>query len=115
MVCTDAPFLVAIGEPVTPSDHREDAMVSAETTDSDFLELNRNWMKAVFPHLVNGGLLGPLSIGAACRLATLPQQPLFKKRVAAHVNSISLGKRGRHRTNLWTCTAALVGPDVPDR
>jgi hypothetical protein len=56
MVFTDAPFHVAVEGPVRPSDHREDAMVSAEMTEADFLELNQNWMKAVFPHLVNGGL-----------------------------------------------------------
>jgi len=27
--------------------------------------------------------------------------PLFKKGIASHINNVSLGKRGRHRTNLW--------------
>jgi DNA modification methylase len=29
--------------------------------------------------------------------------PLFKKATASQINNLSLGKRGRHRTNLWTC------------
>ena len=28
--------------------------------------------------------------------------PLFKKGSAAHVNNLSMGKRGRQRSNLWT-------------
>jgi DNA modification methylase len=28
--------------------------------------------------------------------------PLFKKGSASHVNNLSVGKKGRHRTNLWT-------------
>ena len=32
--------------------------------------------------------------------------PLFKKGAAQHVNNISLGQRGRHRTNLWTYPGA---------
>jgi hypothetical protein len=47
MVFTDAPFHVAVEGSVRPSNHREDAMVSAEMTEADFLELNENWMKAV--------------------------------------------------------------------
>jgi DNA modification methylase len=143
MVFTDAPFHVAIEEPVTASDHRENGMVCGDMTDAQFLEFNLNWMKAVFPHLVNGGLLGtfidwrglPMAHAAATALGLTPIDlvvwaktgavtaglyrsqhkllPLFKKGSAAHVNSISLGKRGRHRTNLWTYPAAsLESPTV---
>jgi hypothetical protein len=90
-------------------------------------------------HLADGGLLGPLSIGAICRLRTLlrrhcpldlvvwatasagmaglyPSQhrllPLFKKGAGAHVSSIALGGRGRHRTNVWTYSAASPGSDA---
>ena len=39
--------------------------------------------------------------------------PLFKKGAASHVNNISLGKRGRHRTNLWTYPgASSLGSDA---
>jgi DNA modification methylase len=39
--------------------------------------------------------------------------PLFKKGAASHVNNISLGKRGRYRTNLWTYPgASSLGSDA---
>jgi len=39
--------------------------------------------------------------------------PLFKKGAASNVNNISLGKRGRHRTNLWTYPgASSLGSDT---
>ena len=39
--------------------------------------------------------------------------PLFKKGAAPHVNNIALGKRGRHRTNLWTYPgASSLGSDA---
>jgi hypothetical protein len=39
--------------------------------------------------------------------------PLFKKGDAPHVNNISLGKRGRHRTNVWTYPgASSLGSDA---
>src|SRR5260370_39532022 len=39
--------------------------------------------------------------------------PLFKKGTASHVNNISLGKRGRHRTNLWNYPgASSLGSDA---
>ena len=39
--------------------------------------------------------------------------PLFKKGTAAHVDNLSVGKRGRRRTNLWTYPqASLLGPDA---
>jgi len=92
-------------------------------------------MKAVFPTLVDGGLLGsfidwrglPMAYAAVTTLGLIPIDlvvwananavtgglyrsehkllPLFKKGFAARVNGISLGKHGRHRTNLWTYPA----------
>ena len=39
--------------------------------------------------------------------------PLFKKGTASHVNNISLGKRGRYRTNVWTYPgASSLGSDA---
>jgi DNA modification methylase len=117
-------------------------MVSAEMTEADFLELNQNWMKAVFPHLVNGGLLSsfidwrglPMAQAAATSLGLTPIDlvvwananavigslyrsehkllPVFKKGSVAHVKSIAVGKRGRHRSNLWTYPATLLESDA---
>jgi hypothetical protein len=37
--------------------------------------------------------------------------PLFKKGSASHVNNLPVGKRGRHRTNVWTYREApSLGP-----
>jgi DNA modification methylase len=142
LVFTDPRFQVAMGAPVTLSDHREEQKVSAELTEQEFLEVNRNWMKAVVPHLVDGGLLGsfidwrslPMAHAAATALGLTaidlivlaqpnagtghlyPSQhkllPLFKKGVAAPINSIAVGTDGRHRSNLWTYPAASVGSDA---
>jgi DNA modification methylase len=39
--------------------------------------------------------------------------PLFKKGSASHVNNVSLGKRGRHRSNVWTYPgASSLGSDA---
>jgi len=43
-------------------------------TDAQFLEFNQNWMNVVFPHLVDGGLLGTFIDWRACRWLTLPQR-----------------------------------------
>jgi len=143
MVFTDEPFNVAIGGHVTGGDHREFVMASGEMTDAQFLEFNQKWMDAVLPHLVDGGILGtfidwrglPIAHAAATTLGLTPLNlvvwaktnagmgslyrsqhellPLFKKGAASHVNNISLGKRGRHRTNLWTYPgASSLGSDA---
>ena len=130
MVLTDEPFKVAIGGQVTAGEHRE------EISEAQFLDFNQKWIKAVLPHLGEGGILGtftdwrglPITHSAATGLGLTPLDlvvwaktsagtghlypsqhallPLFKKGAAAHVNNISLRKRGRHRTNLWTYPAA---------
>jgi DNA modification methylase len=143
MVLTDEPFNVAIGGHVTGGDHREFVMASGEMTDSQFLEFNRKWMDAILSHLLDGGILGtfidwrglPIVHCAATGLELTPLNlvvwaktnagmgslyrsqhellPLFKKGSAPHVNNISLGKRGRHRTNLWTYPgASSLGSDA---
>jgi DNA modification methylase len=143
MVLTDEPFNVAIGGHVTGGDHREFVMASGEMTDSQFLDFNRKWMDAVLPHLIDGGILGtfidwrglPIIHSGATTLGLTPLNlvvwaktnagmgslyrsqhellPLFKKGSASHVNNISLGKRGRHRTNLWTYPgASSLGSDA---
>jgi len=93
-------------------------------------------MDAVLPHLLDGGILGtfidwrglPIAQAAATGLGLTPLDlvvwaktnagmgslyrsqhellPLFKKGAASNVNNIALGKRGRHRTNLWTYPGA---------
>jgi len=142
MVLTDPPFHVAIAGHVTASDYRQDGTTSGDMTDAQSLEFNRNWMNSVFPHLVDGGLLGtfidwrdlPLAHVAATALGLTPIDlvvwananpvtgslyrcqhrllPLFKKGVAAHVNSSSDGTRGRHRTNVWTYSAPSPASDT---
>src|SRR6516165_1253226 len=143
MVFTDEPFNVAIEGHVTGGNHREFVMASGEMTDAQFLEFNQKWMDAVLPYLVDGGILGtfidwrglPIAHAAATALGLTPLSlivwaktnagmgslyrsqhellPLFKKGAASHVNNISLGKRGRHRTNLWTYPgASSLGSDA---
>jgi len=131
-VFTDGPCNVAIGGEVTDGKAREFANASGEMTEGKFLVFHRKWIEAVLPYLVDGGLLGTfidwrsLSIvhTAATALALTPLDlvvwakanaaagslyrsqhellPLFKKGSASHVNNLSVGKRRRHRTNLWT-------------
>jgi DNA modification methylase len=143
MVLTDEPFNVAIGGHVTGGEHREFVMASGEMTDAQFLDFNQKWMDAVLPHLMDGGILGtfidwrglPIAHAAATALGLTPLNlvvwaktnagmgslyrsqhellPLFKKGIASHVNNVSLGKRGRHRTNLWIYPgASSVGSDA---
>lgn len=143
MVFTDEPFNVAIGGHVTGGEHREFVMASGEMTDAQFLDFNQKWMDAVLPYLIDGGILGtfidwrglPIAHAAATALGLTPLNlvvwaktnagmgslyrsqhellPLFKKGVASHINNIALGKRGRHRTNLWTYPgASSLGSDA---
>jgi DNA modification methylase len=143
LVLTDEPFNVAIAGHVTGGDHREFVMASGEMTPAQFLDFNRNWMSAVAPHLVDGGILGtfidwrglPTAHAAAMALGLTPLNlvvwtktnagmgslyrsqhellPLFKRGAAPHVNNISLGKRGRHRTNVWVYPgASSLGSDA---
>jgi DNA modification methylase len=131
-VFTDEPFKVAIGGDLTGSETREFAVAPGEMADAPFLDFNRKWMDAVLPHLVDGGIVGafidwrglPIVHASATALGLTPLDlivwakanaamgdlyrsqhellPLFKKGSASHVNHLSVGKRGRHRSNLWT-------------
>jgi DNA modification methylase len=143
MVLTDEPFNVAIGGHVTGGEHREFVMASGEMTDPQFQDFNRKWMDAVLPHLIDGGILAtfidwrglPIVHSAATALKLTPLNlvvwaktnagmgslyrsqhellPLFKKGVASHINNIALGKRGRHRTNVWIYPgASSLGSDA---
>jgi DNA modification methylase len=97
---------------------------------------NEAWMKAVLPHLHDGGVLAtfidwrgyPTANAAAIKLGLAPLNlivwaktnagmgslyrsqhellPLFKKGTASHVNNVELGKRGRWRSNVWTYPGA---------
>jgi DNA modification methylase len=143
LILTDEPFNVSIGGHVTGGDHREFVMASGEMTDGEFLDFNRRWIGALLPHLADGGVFGtfidwrgfPIVHTAATQLGLLPINlivwaktnagmgslyrsqhellPLFKKGTAPHVNNIALGKRGRHRSNVWTYPgASSLGSDA---
>lgn len=142
MIFTDEPFNVAISGNVTGGDHREFVMASGEMTDAQFLEFNRNWIGALVPYLLDGGLFGtfidwrglPIVHAAATGHGMTPVNlvvwaktnagmgslyrsqhellPFFKKGKASHVNNVTLGKRGRYRSNVWTYPgASSLGSD----
>jgi DNA modification methylase len=132
LVLTDQPYNVPIRGNVTKARHREFAMASGEMSEGEFLTFDEAWMRAVLPHLDEGGLLGtfidwrgyPTANAAAMRLGLAPLNlivwaktnggmgslyrsqrellPLFKKGSGSHVNNVELGKRGRWRSNVWT-------------
>jgi DNA modification methylase len=143
MIFTDEPFNVAISGHVTGGNHREFVMASGEMTNAQFLDFNKKWMDAALPHLMDGGILGtfidwrglPIIQLAATAVGMTPLNlivwaktnagmgslyrsqhellPLFKKGETSHINNISLGRRGRHRTNLWTYPgASSLGSDA---
>jgi DNA modification methylase len=143
LVFTDQPFNVAIGGHVTSGAHREFVMASGEMTEGQFLDFNKRWMSAALPHLTEGGILGtfidwrglPSVHAAATELDLWPINlvvwaktnagmgslyrsqhellPLFKKGTAPHVNNVALGKRGRHRSNVWNYPgASSLGSDA---
>jgi DNA modification methylase len=136
LVLTDEPFDGAIKGHGMGGDDRELVTAFGAMCDLQFRDFNQKWMGAVLPHLIDGGILGtfiewgglPIVHAAATALGSTPLDlvvwaktnagtgslypsqhellPLFKKGAAAHVNNIALGKRGRHRTNLWTYPGA---------
>jgi DNA modification methylase len=111
-------------------------MASGEMSDQEFLQFNRDWLKAVLPYLLDGAIVGafmdrrglPKVHAAAAQLSldalnlivwsktnagmgSLYRSqhelfPLFKKGNAAHVNNVELGKNGRWRSNVWTYPGA---------
>jgi DNA modification methylase len=130
-VFTDEPFYVAISGEATGDKPRE-FEASGEMTDAEFLNFNRKWIAAVLRYLVDGGILGtftdwrglPIVQASATALGLTHIDlvvwaktnagmgglyrsqhellPLFKKGSASPINNLAVGKRGRHRTNLWT-------------
>jgi len=57
LVLTDEPYNVRIVGNVTKGRHREFAMASGEMSEDQFQAFNEAWMKAVLPHLQDGGVL----------------------------------------------------------
>ena len=142
-VFTDQPYNVAIAGHVTGGAHREFKMASGEMTSAEFDEFNVAWIEASLPYIMEGGLLatfidwrGLPSVTAAAFAAGLAQinlvvwgktnagmgslyrsqhelLPMFKKGSTAHVNNVDLGRKGRHRSNLWTYPgASSLGSDA---
>ena len=74
IVLTDEPFKVSIGGQLTAGEHRE------EISEAQFLDFNQKWIKAVLPHLGEGGILGtfidwrglPIAHSAATGLGLTP-------------------------------------------
>jgi len=143
LLLTDEPYNVQIRGHVTGGHHREFAMASGEMSEAEFLDFNRSWIAAALPHLVDGAVFGTFidwrsvhvvqSVAAELELTPLnlivwaktnagmgslyrsqhELLPLFKKGVAAHVNNVGLGRRGRWRSNLWTYPgASSLGSDA---
>ena len=143
LVLTDEPYNVRIVGNVTKGDHREFAMASGEMSDERFIEFNRAWMGAILPFLVDGGILGTFidwrgmsTVHAAAMNLGLSQLnlvvwtktnagmgslyrsqhellPLFKMGALPHLNNIALGRRGRHRSNVWSYPgASSIGSDA---
>ena len=136
MVFTDQPYNVAIAGNVTRGPHREFAMASGEMDDDEFKAFNDAWIGASVAHLMDGGMFATFidwrglgSVTTAAVRAGLRQinlvvwgktnagmgslyrsqhelLPVFKKGEAPHVNNVDLGRKGRHRSNLWTYPGA---------
>ena len=136
MIFTDQPYNVAIMGNVTRGPHREFAMASGEMSDAEFETFNDAWIEAALVYLMDGGMFATFidwrglgSVTAAAWRADLSQVnlvvwgktnagmgslyrsqhellPIFKKGEVAHVNNVELGRKGRHRSNLWTYPGA---------
>jgi DNA modification methylase len=130
VVFSDLAFDAAIREHGTESERRDLAVASG--SDPRFRAFNPAWIATALPHLVDGGLLGafmdwrrlPDAHAAATALGLVAVDlvvwakpnakdgdlyrsghellPLFKKGTASPTNNVAAGKRGRHRTNMWT-------------
>lgn len=57
-VFTQEPFEVVFGGEVTGGQSREDVIPSGQMTEAAFHDFNRQWIDAVLPYLVDGGVLG---------------------------------------------------------
>jgi hypothetical protein len=137
LVFTDLTFDAAFREHGTESEQRGLAMASG--TNPQLRAFNPAWIAAALSQLVDGGLLGafmdsrslPDAHAAATALGLTAVDlvvwakpnagdgnlyrsghellPLFKKGPAPPVHNVPDGKRGRHRSNLWT-TPGKVSP-----
>jgi DNA modification methylase len=143
LVLTDPPYNVKIEGNVTRGNHSEFVMASGEMSDDEFLRFNEAWMGAALPLLRDGGVFGafidwrgnPIIHAAATKtgLAALnlivwtktnagmgslyrsqhELLPLFKNGTAPHVNNVSLGSKGRWRSNVWNYPgASTIGSDA---
>ena len=136
LVLTDPPYNVPIRGNVTGGAHREFAMASGEMSDTDFQQFNFDWMAAILPYVIDGGLVAPfidwrgypLMYAAAAQnslealnlivwtktnagMGSLYRSrhellPFFKFGKASHTNHIQLGRKGRWRSNVWTYPGA---------
>jgi hypothetical protein len=65
--------------------------------------------------LLHSVVMGGEIVGALPRCQPCPRAvaAFFKKGAASHVNNVSLGTRGRHRSNVWTYPgASSLGSDA---
>lgn len=138
LVLTDEPYNVPISGHVSSGDHREFEMAAGEMSPEEFENFNRDWMKASYATLQDGGLFGTfidwrsvelvirvaLSLGMSLinlivwaktngGMGSLWRSqhellPMFKKGQGPHINNVELGKHGRYRSNLWTYPGANV-------
>jgi DNA modification methylase len=136
LILTDEPYNLLIAGHVTAGTHREFAMAPGEMTAEQFLAFNLAWIEAATSYLCDGGVFGtfidwrglPTVHAAATKLNLEPLNfivwtktnagmgslyrsqhellPLFKKGDAPHINNTESGKRGRWRSNVWTCPGA---------
>ena len=125
MVFTDAPSPVATARHMATSDHPKDSIAAGDVTDAQFPEFNWNWMKAVLPHLVDGGLLGtfldwrdlPLAQAAATDLGLISsygQQPTRPRAVSTDPTTgycpFSRRVRQHTSTTVQRETVVLIAP-----
>ena len=92
LVLTDEPYNVPIGGNVTKGRHREFAMASGEMSEGEFLTFNEAWMRAVLPHLHEGGLLGTFIDWRG-----LKDHPTVKPTALLEDALLDVSNRGRHR------------------
>ena len=136
LALTDPPYGVAINGHVTSGPHREFVMGAAEMNREEFAAFLETSLKAIYACLVEGGICMPFidwrgidAIIQASRKAGFSQLnlivwsksnagmgslyrsqhellPVFKKGSTPHTNNVQLGRKGRHRTNVWVYPGA---------
>jgi DNA modification methylase len=140
---TDPPYGVKIVGHVTSGPHREFVEGGGGTTKEELYALFRYSFRVIDALLVDGGLCmafidwrsiqimleagedagfsllnlvvwGKTNAGLGSLYRSHHELlPVFKKGKAAHVNNVSLGRKGRYRTNLWTYPgASSLGSDA---